>query len=328
MVIFDRLRENLIKYKTMPLRDVMNLSVNETLSRTLMTSGTTLLALIALLVLGGDVIRGFVFAITWGVVVGTYSSVYVAKNIVLMLGVKRDWSKPDARPGQPVRQHGCLTAPVPALAAPGLGSWRRSALMAGMVYGFAGFGSALIFMPVATVLISPILAVASFSIASMSALVIVLPRALREADRRATMTMLAAAFVMLPLGVFFLRTSDPTVLRWAVSLVVLVTLAALITGWRYRQTPGLRSWLAVGGGVGFLGGSVGLNGPAMVLFQLGGQDSVTRSRANTIVVLSLSSLAYVPMIALQGALPSEAIGLGLILLPAYASRRHDRQPPV
>ena len=79
----------------MPLRDVMNLTVNETLSRTLMTSGTTLVALIALLVLGGDVIRGFVFAITFGIVIGTYSSIYVAKNIVLWLGVKRDWSKPD-----------------------------------------------------------------------------------------------------------------------------------------------------------------------------------------------------------------------------------------
>ena len=93
VVVFDRARENLIKYKQMPLIDVLNLSANETLSRTIMTSGTTLLALIALLVLGGDVIRGFVFAITWGILVGTYSSIYVAKNIVLMLGVKRDWSK-------------------------------------------------------------------------------------------------------------------------------------------------------------------------------------------------------------------------------------------
>ncbi|MFC2969149.1 protein translocase subunit SecF [Acidimangrovimonas pyrenivorans] len=94
VVVFDRARENLIKYKKMPLRDVLNLSANETLSRTVMTSGTTLIALIALLTLGGDVIRGFVFAITWGIIVGTYSSIYVAKNIVLMLGVKRDWSKP------------------------------------------------------------------------------------------------------------------------------------------------------------------------------------------------------------------------------------------
>ena len=99
VVIFDRLRENLRKYKQRALREVMNISVNETLSRTIMTSGTTLLALIALLVLGGDVIRGFVFAITWGIVVGTYSSVYVAKNVVLFLGVKRDWDKKDPKAG-------------------------------------------------------------------------------------------------------------------------------------------------------------------------------------------------------------------------------------
>ena len=95
VVVFDRLRENLIKFRNMPLVDVMNLSVNETLSRTVMTAVTTILALMALIVLGGDVIRGFVFAMLWGVIVGTYSSVYVAKNIVLWLGIKRDWSKPD-----------------------------------------------------------------------------------------------------------------------------------------------------------------------------------------------------------------------------------------
>jgi preprotein translocase subunit SecF len=99
VVVFDRARENLRKYKAKPLVEVLNISANETLSRTMMTSLTTLLALIALLVLGGDVIRGFVFAIAWGIIVGTYSSLYVAKNIVLMLGVKRDWSKKDLQAG-------------------------------------------------------------------------------------------------------------------------------------------------------------------------------------------------------------------------------------
>jgi preprotein translocase subunit SecF len=93
VVVFDRVRENLRKYKKMELRDLLNLSINDTLSRTVMTSVTTLLALIALFVLGGDVIRGFVFAMIWGIVVGTYSSVFVASNILLFLGVKRDWSK-------------------------------------------------------------------------------------------------------------------------------------------------------------------------------------------------------------------------------------------
>lgn len=101
VVVFDRLRENLIKFKTMPLIDVMNLTVNETLSRTIMTAVATALALAALLVLGGDVIRGFVFAMLWGVFVGCYSTIYVAKNIVLWLGVRRDWTKPaKAAPGE------------------------------------------------------------------------------------------------------------------------------------------------------------------------------------------------------------------------------------
>lgn len=99
VVVFDRVRENLRKYKKKPLAEVLNISINETLSRTFMTSVTTLLALIALFVLGGDVIRGFVFAMIWGVIVGTYSSIFVASATLLYLGVKRDWSKPDANAG-------------------------------------------------------------------------------------------------------------------------------------------------------------------------------------------------------------------------------------
>lgn len=99
VIVFDRVRENLRKFKTTPLIDVLNLSINETLSRTFMTSFTTLVALIALIVLGGDVIRGFVFAMTWGILVGTYSSVFVASKILLYLGVKRDWTKSDGSAG-------------------------------------------------------------------------------------------------------------------------------------------------------------------------------------------------------------------------------------
>jgi preprotein translocase subunit SecF len=99
VVVFDRVRENLRKYKTTPLVEVLNLSINETLSRTVMTSFTTLVALFALFALGGDVIRGFVFAMIWGIVVGTYSSIFVASTILLRLGVKRDWSKQNGAAG-------------------------------------------------------------------------------------------------------------------------------------------------------------------------------------------------------------------------------------
>ena len=99
VVVFDRVRENLRRMKKPALREVLNLSINSTLSRTVMTSVTTLIALLALFVFGGDVIRGFVFAMIWGVIVGTYSSVFIASSMLLRLGVKRDWSKPDKGSG-------------------------------------------------------------------------------------------------------------------------------------------------------------------------------------------------------------------------------------
>lgn len=88
VVVYDRVRENLRRYKRMSMPELLNLSINETLSRTFMTSFTTLLALIALAVFGGEVIRGFCIALIWGIVIGTYSSVYLAVPALLWTGVK------------------------------------------------------------------------------------------------------------------------------------------------------------------------------------------------------------------------------------------------
>ena len=88
VVVYDRVRENLRRYKTKAMTDLLNQSINETLSRTVMTSFTTLLALIALAVFGGEVIRGFSIALIWGVVIGTYSSVYIAVPALLWTNVK------------------------------------------------------------------------------------------------------------------------------------------------------------------------------------------------------------------------------------------------
>ena len=84
MVVFDRVRENLRRSRSQPMVDVMNRSLNETLSRTILTSGTTLLAVGSLLFLGGEVLRGFAFIMTIGVVAGTYSSIYIASPFTLM----------------------------------------------------------------------------------------------------------------------------------------------------------------------------------------------------------------------------------------------------
>ncbi len=92
VVVYDRVRENLRKYKKMPLEELLNLAINETLSRTTMTSFTTLLALIVMFIFGGEVIRGFTFAMIWGIFIGTYSSIFVAAPFLMLVGVKRDWS--------------------------------------------------------------------------------------------------------------------------------------------------------------------------------------------------------------------------------------------
>ena len=89
VVVFDRLRENLRKYKRMPLREVIDLSINETLSRTIITGLTALLALAGLAIFGGPTLFGMSLVLMFGIVIGTYSSIYVAAPVILLWGVKR-----------------------------------------------------------------------------------------------------------------------------------------------------------------------------------------------------------------------------------------------
>ncbi|MBK1967987.1 protein translocase subunit SecF [Brevundimonas sp. 3P9-tot-E] len=99
VVVFDRLRENLRKYKTMPLREVIDLSLNETLSRTIITGVTAVGVLAVLALFGGEALFGFSIVLMVGIIIGTYSSIYVGAPIILMWGVKRGGSADeDAKP--------------------------------------------------------------------------------------------------------------------------------------------------------------------------------------------------------------------------------------
>ena len=88
VVVYDRVRENLRRYKKMALPDLLDLSVNQMLSRTVLTSVTTLLALSALFTFGGEVIRSFTFAMIFGVVIGTYSSIFVAAPVLILFKLR------------------------------------------------------------------------------------------------------------------------------------------------------------------------------------------------------------------------------------------------
>jgi preprotein translocase SecF subunit len=98
VVVADRIRENLRKFKKMELNELLNLSINETLSRTILTGVTTTAVLLALYFLGGEVIRNFVFAMLFGVLIGTYSSIFISAPVLDYLGIKRDWSGADVKP--------------------------------------------------------------------------------------------------------------------------------------------------------------------------------------------------------------------------------------
>ncbi|WOI54854.1 sulfite exporter TauE/SafE family protein [Palleronia sp. LCG004] len=191
-------------------------------------------------------------------------------------------------------------------------------VLAAGVYGFAGFGAALIAVPLFAQIVGPAAAIGLLAVAAVGSVPTVLPGAIRRADRRACLWMLGTSFLGLPLGVALLSVVDPVAIRWIMSLVVLGTLAALLAGLRVEWAPGRGTWGSVGGLVGLFGGATGLNGPPLVLFQLAGPDGAERSRANTITVLTLSSMALAPLLFWSGSIGRETILTGLALIPVYA----------
>lgn len=102
VVIYDRVREELRRYKKMPIAELINLSINRTLTRTIMTSGLAFMAVLAILLFGGEVLRGFSVAMTWGVIIGTYSTICVATPMLIYMNLRRapETEKADAKGGE------------------------------------------------------------------------------------------------------------------------------------------------------------------------------------------------------------------------------------
>ena len=190
-------------------------------------------------------------------------------------------------------------------------------LLAGVVYGFSGFGAALIFLPVAARVVPLEVAIAAFNISAMSSLVTVVPQAWHQVDQRAVLWQIGLACLSASLGIWVLRTADVTVLKWAMVAIITATLVALISGWRLKAAPTARSRGLVGLGAGFLGGATGLLGPVVVIFQLAGRDSAARNRATTLVFLTVTSMLLLPLMAVQGVVTWAVVPLGLVMLVPY-----------
>ena len=89
VVVYDRIRENLKKFKKIEMFDLLNKSINETLSRTINTTATTILALLALFFFGGNIIKDFSLAMIWGIIIGTYSSILIATPLLLNMSIRK-----------------------------------------------------------------------------------------------------------------------------------------------------------------------------------------------------------------------------------------------
>jgi len=189
--------------------------------------------------------------------------------------------------------------------------------IAGVVYGFAGFGAALIFVPVAARVVPLEVGIAAFNISAIVSLFTVVPQAWGIVDRRALMWQIGMACLAASAGIYVLKVGDVTWLRWCVIAVTTTTLIALISGWRYKATPGPMTRAGVGLGAGFLGGATGLLGPVVVIFQLAGQDSAARNRATTLVFLTVTSVLLLPLMALQGLITWAVVPLGLAMMIPY-----------
>lgn len=205
------------------------------------------------------------------------------------------------------------------LETPGLPWLLLTLLIAGHVRGFAGFGTALIFMPVATIFLPLPRAIAAEMIAGMITWPLIVPRAIREADRREVLGLAAAAVMTAPLGVWLLTLADRETLRWAVSLAAALTLLALVTGWRYHGRVRGAGLLGVGGAAGILGGTTGLTGPPVILFYLASTRAAATVRANTILFLALLDVGIISIMLVRGLISWEILPLAALFALPYGA---------
>ncbi|MGX9350128.1 sulfite exporter TauE/SafE family protein [Shimia sp. W99] len=190
-----------------------------------------------------------------------------------------------------------------------------AAFVAGIVRGFSGFGTALIYLPVAAQVMPPIWAVITLTVMDVFGPLPAARGAWRACHRRDLGRLLLATMVAVPFGVLVLRVTDPAIYRYAISLIALAMLGLLISGFRYRGTVSPRGVYGIGGGAGFLGGVAGLPGPVVILFYMASPHGPAVIRANTLLYLWGFDVLLLATLGLQGVLEVGAIWLGIVLIP-------------
>jgi uncharacterized membrane protein YfcA len=188
-------------------------------------------------------------------------------------------------------------------------------LLAGLVRGFSGFGSALIFVPLVSALYDPRTAAGTFLLIDFAVALTVLPTVWRQAHWREVLPLAIAAAIAAQFGALILIYSYPTTLRWGIVVVVLVLLGVLMSGWRYHGRPVLPVTLGVGALAGTLGGAIQIVGPPVIVYWLGSASTPAAVRANLNAFFSLFACAVFVTYVVRGLLPAHTVVLALLLGP-------------
>lgn len=194
-----------------------------------------------------------------------------------------------------------------------------AATIAGLARGFSGFGGALIFVPLAGAAMSPKIASALLLLIDGTMTLGMVPAAWKKANRREVGTMLVGALFGVPLGTALLALSSPITLRWIISIVVLLLLAFLMSGWRYHGRPKVPLTIGVGWLAGLFGGAAQMSGPPVVAYWLGGAIPPQTVRANLVVYFALATVISATSYIVSGILTLQVVLLAAIIAPGYGA---------
>lgn len=204
-----------------------------------------------------------------------------------------------------------------ALATEGLYFIALGAFLAGVVRGFTGFGTAMVFMPIAAQFLGPFEALTVLLVKDLVAPLMHVPRALREGHPADVLRLGLGAVLAVPLGVLLLTLVEPVTFRWGVSVTSFVLLILLVTGVRYRGVLTKKLIYVAGGAGGLLAGSVGLPGPPVIMLYMASTLPVSAVRANLTLYLILADLILVAVLWAGGLLVFSALALGAVMIAPY-----------
>ncbi|MEL6463346.1 MAG: sulfite exporter TauE/SafE family protein [Pseudomonadota bacterium] len=210
-----------------------------------------------------------------------------------------------------------IAAVVEALALPGIWWLVAAIVAAGLVRGFAGFGSGMIIMAAASSVLSPFAALAFLTVVEFWGPLPNLRAALREGNLAEARWLLTGVAIGLPVGLWALSFVAPEMFGWGVSVAILVLLAALISGWRYRGPMGPRTTMGVGALGGFMGGLAGIPGPPVILLYMASARAIAVIRANFLLYLLGIDVMMLAIFVVLGLLDAQAVVIGLVLVPLY-----------